>query len=70
MMQALLGSWLTYSDAAVGAIGKEALAISVSCDGSNCGEDDSEDGKLDHFVVWLGRVVKYNLEMSEGMSLV
>lgn len=40
---------LTYNNAAVGSIGEEALAVSVSGDRSDGGEDNREDGKSDHF---------------------
>ena len=46
-----LGLFLTYNNAAVGAIGEEALAVSVSGDRSDGGEDNREDGKSDHFAV-------------------
>lgn len=49
-----LGLFLTYNNAAVGAIGEEALAESVSGDRSDGGEDDREDGKSDHCVVVRG----------------
>jgi len=45
-----LGYLLTYNNAAVGTIGEEALAKSVSGDRSDGGENNREDGKSDHVV--------------------
>ena len=49
-----LGLLSTYNNAAVGAICEEALAVSISGDRSDGGEDNREDGKSDHFVVVRG----------------
>ena len=40
---------MAYSNAAVGSIREEALAVSVGGDSSDGGEDNREDGKSDHF---------------------